>query len=44
VKGYLIKNASNKLYIMDMKGAVKTGFLPADYISKVDAAFKKRKK
>lgn len=44
VKGYLIKNASNKLYIMDMNGAVKTGFLPAGYIKKIEAAFKKRKK
>lgn len=44
VKGYLIKNASNKLYIMDMNSAVKTGFLPADYIKKIEAAFKKRKK
>lgn len=44
VKGYLIKSASNKLYIMDINGAVKTGFLPADYIKKIEAAFKKRKK
>lgn len=44
VKGYLIKNASNKLYIMDMNSAVKTGFLPAEYIKQLEAAFAKRKK
>ena len=44
IKGYLLKNSGNKLYIMDINSAVKSGFLPADYVKKIEAAFKERKR